>query len=195
MPFLKATAALIVGFSTASSAVTLSVNSDKVTYVVGETITLTVTADDEGATDYGIFGRLLYPGSLVNNGTRTQLTLSGPLGDWTTGNLPQTDDNLPGDFGGTYSSAFNQYSIIDQLDVEQTVDNLPGTLSTVTLIAQAIGVVNVTWDTNASSGFRLNFFGLTYAPGTSFTIVPEPAAAALIGLGLLGLAGRRRARA
>jgi hypothetical protein len=67
-------------------------------------------------------------------------------------------------------------------------------LSIVTLIAQAPGVVDVSWDT--TTGFQeLAFFGLANAPGTSFTIVPEPAPALLLCLGLLGLAGRRRVRA
>jgi hypothetical protein len=38
-------AALIVGFSTASSAASLSVSANKFTYSIGETITLTVRGD------------------------------------------------------------------------------------------------------------------------------------------------------
>jgi opacity protein-like surface antigen len=49
----------LVAFATAASAASLSVVSDKTTYNVGETITLTVTGDDTGgSTSYGIFGRL-----------------------------------------------------------------------------------------------------------------------------------------
>jgi hypothetical protein len=61
----------------------------------------------------------------------------------------------------------------------------------VTLIARAIGVVEVTWDTTDPSD-QLTFFGLTNAPGTSFEIVPEPGTGVLLAIGLLSLARRRR---
>ena len=61
-----------------------------------------------------------------------------------------------------------------------------------TLIAQSLGIVDVHWDSTLNEFF---FFGLTNAPGTSFTIVPEPSTAVLLAVGLLGLAVRRRARA
>ena len=67
--------AVLVAFATAASGATLSVVSDKSTYNVGETITLTVSGDDQGATTYGIFGSLQYDGALVDNGTRAQAVL------------------------------------------------------------------------------------------------------------------------
>jgi hypothetical protein len=176
-------AALIVGFSTASSAATLSIGTDKLTYTIGETITLTVTADDEGAFDYGIFGRLLYSGALVDNGTRSQTKLLGEGGrTWYTHALNQYDNGID-----AFSYAFDQEIPF----VADTATNLPGTLSTVTLIAKALGVVAVNWDSSGGP-FSLEFFGLYNAPGTSFTIVPEPTTVVLLGFGLLGLGGWRR---
>src|SRR5690349_12251724 len=75
--------------STAGAA-TLSIGSDKLTYQVGETVTVTVTGDDGyfdldnqfPAQTYGIFGRLDYGGALVDNGTRTQTQLVGRNGNW-----------------------------------------------------------------------------------------------------------------
>jgi len=64
----------------------------------------------------------------------------------------------------------------------------------VTLIASAAGIVDVAWNTNTSSGFQLMFFGSR----THRHLVhdrPEPATVALFGIGLLGLAVRRTARA
>lgn len=46
-------------------------------------------------------------------------------------------------------------------------NNLPGVLSTLTLIVQAVGVVDVNWHTAADSA-RLNFFGLSSAAGVPY---------------------------
>jgi hypothetical protein len=190
MPFVVkrafVSAALIIGFSTASNATTLSVSPDKLTYNVGETVTLSVSGDGQGATAYGIFGRLQYSGSgSVTSNTQTQKIV-------TPGAVKNALFNGP-----SFSDSFSQ--IINAVTA-QPASNLPADnpFSTVTLIASAVGFVNANWNSQAGSGFELNFFGLTSAPGTSFTIVdaiPEPTTGALLGLGLLGLAGWRRARA
>jgi hypothetical protein len=182
--------AALVGFAAAASAApSLVVTANATTYTVGATITLTVTGDDDGVTDNGIFGKLDYDGSKVDNGTRAQTQLGGSSGKWTTGGLNASDSNAVGP--NTASSyAFSQISLS-----YNTATNLPGTLSTVTLIAKAVGTVNVQWDsTNPNPSLVLDFFGLTNAPGTTFTIIPEPTTVALLGLGLMGLVlgGRRR---
>src|SRR5262245_14331969 len=66
---------LAIGIAGSAGAASLSVSPDKLTYNVGDTITVTVTADDGGAVAYGIFGRLDYSGALVDNGTRSQTQL------------------------------------------------------------------------------------------------------------------------
>jgi hypothetical protein len=173
----------VCAMATAANAASLAVSPDKLTYNIGETITLTVTGDDGGASTYGIFGRLDYSGALVDNGTRSQMTLTGNNGNWIKGTLSASDNGV-----NASSEVFNQ--IAPPFDAD-TATNLPGTLATVTLIAMNLGLVNVTWHT-VLDGFHLSFFGLTDAPGTSFTIVPEPATAVLLGLGLLALATVRR---
>ena len=84
--------ALLAAESTAVTAATLSVSPDKPTYNVGETITLSVDDDAEGASTCCIYGRLEYKGSWVNNGAATQ-KLMGPAGDWVEGSLEFADSD------------------------------------------------------------------------------------------------------
>jgi hypothetical protein len=189
--------ALIVGFATASGAATLSVGTDKLTYAVGETITLTIFGDDEGTTAFGVFGRLVYNGYLVDNPPgfppppgfpRSQTTLTGEQGVWTPSTLDATDTDANSPTSATME-------VFDQVNLDGwSATNLPDTFSTVTLIARNAGILDLNWDTTTPN-YELRFFGLTSAPGASVTIVPEPRTAALFALGLLGLAGWRRVRA
>jgi hypothetical protein len=55
-------------------------------------------------------------------------------------------------------------------------------------------VITFNWMSTPTT-MRLDFFGLTNAPGVSITVIPEPTTAALIGLGLCGLVAARRRRA
>jgi len=175
----------LVAFATASNASSLSVVSNKTTYAPGEAITLSVSGDSVGAaSSYAIFGRLQYTGggSVISN-TQTQ---KGVGSAWTTGGLTN---------GVGFSDSFNQIAPLNGVG-GSTATSLPAKnpFSTITLIAGLTGTVNVAWNVVTGSGFELNFFGLTNAPGTSFTIIPEPTTAALLGLGLVGLTlgGRRR---
>ena len=189
---------LVLAVAQAAGAATLTLSTDKLTYSVNEIVTVTVFGDDGPPDEFGfspqsyaIYGRLDYNGALVNTGTRSQTQLVGELGKWVLPpSLLAADTNAPGP--GSYSEAFN--TIASQV-VAQSALNLPGTLSTVTLIAAATGIVDLTWHglVNPFDGMELTFFGLSRAPGASFTIVPEPGTGALLALGLLGVARARRA--
>src|SRR5688572_17931089 len=81
--------AALFGLATAVNAATLTIEADRATYNVGDTIALSINGDAEGAIAFSVYARLLFNGLLVDNGTRTQQLLGS---GWTNGIL-QAGDN------------------------------------------------------------------------------------------------------
>lgn len=172
----------VLGLASAAGAATLTVTPDKFTYNIGETITLTINGDAQGATSNGVFGRLEMNGALVDVVSTTQKVMAT---GWTKGVLTITDDGV-----------LATVEVLNQLTNPAAGQTATNPIATVTLIARSFGFLNVNWSAVAGSGSELDFFGLTSAPGIGICVgcgeVPEPSTHLLVALGLLALARYRR---
>jgi hypothetical protein len=163
-----------------AGAATLTITPDLPVYQVGDTITLNVSGDAEGAADNLIYGPLLFDADLANYVSSHQQPLTTNRFRWSVGSLSG---------GGGFAEAFSQTP-----GLEPDVPDGP-LLASVTLRATAPGILEYSWRTDGDPGLRLDFFGLTEAPGGSVLIVPELSPGPLLGLGLIAIAmGRRSAQ-
>lgn len=171
-------ASALLAFS--AQAATLTMVTDKSTYNVGETITITVTGNSQGESATNVIGRITFDPTrtTVLTQSQTQYVSFGGFIMWTLGALNQQATNF---------KSFDQIGGLSPLPVSN--DPL---IAIATLSADAVGVVDFSWVTTGTD--KLDFFSISQAAGQTVTIIPEPTTAALLGMGLLGLAvaGRRR---
>jgi PEP-CTERM motif len=176
-------AAAFAGFASVANAASVVLSSDKGEYVAGETIFLTATVTAApGETDINLFGVVLYSSARVAPVPGTNL---------------QT--NYPGGFSGAANPACTtvQCRQFNQIAFPNPVPGTGANFVIGTMQFTASGppgtVVTFNWLTTGTQ--RLDFFGVSQAPGVTVTIIPEPTTAAMLGIGLFGLAmaGRRRA--
>jgi hypothetical protein len=171
------------GVALASAADAASVNLVAVDALVepGDTITLNVfVSTDEFEVDPTAYGAVTYAGVAVAPATQQQFALPG---NWS---LAATNCNA------TRCIAFSQISDDGPVPISAT-NYLIATLTFDVLSGSPAGVFQFDWQTSPPPG--LDFFGVTSAPGVSVTVVPEPSTAALLAVGLLGIAGAARRRA
>jgi len=180
------TSILTILWAPAAGAVSLTIEAAQPAYQIGDTVTLIITGDPEGASDTAIYGRLAYSTATEPVGASQQpLVTSFGMDTWLQGTTPVADG---------FATAFNQ------LAPGLTPDSPSNLLqATVQFRAPAEGRFTVAWIADGGPQ-RLDFFGLTNAPGGSYFVrppVPEPGTAALLalGLGALGLSASRRRRA
>jgi hypothetical protein len=176
--------AAFAGFASAANAASVVLSSDAAQYTPGQTITLTVTVTaDAGETDTSVFGVVLYtaarvaPVALSQDQNPLPATANGP---WNQGLLPACT-----------TAACRAFS---QTNAGGAINTANFVIATMQFTAGGIlGSTSFNWQSTPVSQ-RLDFFGVTGAPGVTVEIVPEPTTAALLGLGLFGLAvaGRRR---
>jgi hypothetical protein len=178
---------------TAGAATNVNLNVVGPTTVpAGSVITLQAVVTANGAeTDNTVFGAVNQPTGqavLAPLGTQVNLSTVGTAAaGWSSGSALCTT---------AFCTAFSQINSqgpatagVTNLVIGQLAATLAGGLANGT-------VVNFNWRTTPSTQ-RLDWYGISSAPGASVTIggvVPEPTTAALLGLGIFGLAlsGRRR---
>ena len=177
----------------ASASVNISLNVVGPTTVpAGAVITLqAVVTSDGGELDNAVFGAVNDPAgqaTIAVGAPQINLSTVGVAAPgWSSGSALCTT---------AFCTVFSQINSIapsaagvTNLPIGSVVATLNGSLAPGT-------VVNFNWRTTPSTQ-RLDWYGITSAPGASVTIgvIPEPTTAALIGFGLFGLAfaGRRRA--
>jgi hypothetical protein len=186
---VHAVLALLVLTAARLNAATLTVSTDKPVYLPGETVTITAVGNSGGAVDYWMFGSLTFDTAALLNPTAIMLTpASGSSQSWISGGARGC--SLPGRPGECW--------IINHIALEPLgMDPIEQTLATITGTAGTPGSYGIEWSEIPGSG--LYFFGLESGPGanlvivnTTFQVIPEPAAALLLGLGLAGLASQRR---
>jgi len=180
-------AAALVGLASVANAASVVIAADQASYTVGDTITLTATVTaNAGEASTQVFGNIL-----LSSGNGGSVGFIAPAVQTA---LTSFGGGLVWVIGGSVvcSSAscimFNQLVGVSPFPVSNT----PLAIGVVQYTAATPGTVNVGFDAGT-----FDFFGAALPAGTSFDIVPipEPTTAAMIGLGLFGLAvaGRRRA--
>ncbi len=175
------------------NAATLSISPDKAFYAPGEAVTLTVVGNTGGATDIGLFAKIVFdPAGLIDPSAITLTPQTGGSDPWIGGYLGCPDPlHTPGTcWLINYITGAANFSKLPMDPVEQTLAVVTGT-------AGAPGTYAVEWA--GDLGNELDFFGLTSGPGanliiinTSFSVVPEPRAALLLCVGLVALSVRKK---
>jgi hypothetical protein len=177
-------AAVVLSLFGVSAGATVSVNLvASGPFSPGSLITLkTFVTANGGEEDSAVIGAIDYPDALVNSNLAGNSQVLLPGFNWHLG--PMTCSTTP---STTSCIAFAQFNASSPITVNLTDFQLAITTFIIDATTPVGSVINFEWET-ASATQRFVWFGLTNAPGVSITVIPEPETAALLALGLLGLA-------
>lgn len=179
--------AAFAGFASAANAATVVLTSNAGSYSPGDTITLTATVSTTGgeAASLALYGQIAYTATNRVTPIGGTLVQTAFAPGWTPGALVCTT---------VFCRAFSQTNAAAVVAAPTVGFVIATQQYKVTYVNAATVTTAFNWTTTPVSQ-RLNFYGITSAPGVTITIVPEPTTVAMLGLGLLGLglAGRRRA--
>jgi hypothetical protein len=177
-----------LGLASVANAASVVMTADSTSVAVGGTIILHgVVTSSAVEADNTVFGAITYQDAFLNvlAANNTQVGLPG----WFTslGFLSCSTARC---------QSFSQINSVGVLPVPGGVTNfvISNTQFVVDAATPVGTILTFAWQTTPSTQ-GLDYFGVTNSAGLTVTVIPEPTTAAMLGLGLFGLAlaGRRRA--
>jgi hypothetical protein len=177
---------LVLSASRSAVGATLTLVPDSFWYAPGQTITITLVGDSQGATDNTLFAAIPVDFDVLVDPHVERFMPPPQAGKdpWLVGASAPGAAVCP--YQANRCMLLNAiYPVVGQVAGVDPA-NEPFTYAVFTATAGLPGVYDIDFVVTPTTQ-RVDFFGLTSAPGITITIVPEPGTAGLLAVGLLGL--------